>query len=57
MPATSTDPPDWWSHERIVDYISWSEKVVEGLRGVNPDLEELFSKTLAEAKDKYLRTI
>jgi GTP diphosphokinase / guanosine-3',5'-bis(diphosphate) 3'-diphosphatase len=48
------DPPDWWSHERIIDYMNWSEKVVSGLRGVNPDLEKLFDITLAEAQTKYL---
>ena len=48
------DPPDWWSHERIVEYIGWSEKVVEGLKGVSPELESIFNRTLSEAKDKYL---
>ncbi|HBQ82967.1 MAG: hypothetical protein A2X04_06310 [Bacteroidetes bacterium GWF2_41_9] len=48
------DPPDWWTHYRIVEYLSWAEKVVEGLKGVNPELENLFYKTLAEAREKYL---
>jgi GTP diphosphokinase / guanosine-3',5'-bis(diphosphate) 3'-diphosphatase len=47
------DPPDWWSYERIVEYINWSEKVVAGLKGVNPELESLFNKTLADAREKY----
>jgi len=48
------DPPDWWAHERIIEYMKWSEKVVSGLKGVNPALEELFDKTLAEAWSKYV---
>lgn len=50
----TVDPPDWWTHYRIVEYLSWAEKVVEGLKGVNPELENLFYKTLAEAREKYL---
>lgn len=48
------DPPDWWSHERIVEYINWSGKVVAGLSGVNSNLEEIFQKTLNEAKEIYI---
>ena len=48
------DPPDWWTHYRIVEYLDWSEQVVNGLRGVNADLESLFYKTLAEARNKYV---
>jgi len=47
------DPPDWWTNERILEYMNWSEKVVAGLKGVNPELEKLFFETLAEAKNKY----
>jgi len=48
------DPPDWWTHYRIVEYLDWSEQVVNGLTGVNPMLEELFFNTLAEARKKYV---
>jgi guanosine-3',5'-bis(diphosphate) 3'-pyrophosphohydrolase len=47
------DPPDWWTKERILEYMNWSEKVVAGLKGVNPQLEKLFFETLSEAKNKY----
>jgi guanosine-3',5'-bis(diphosphate) 3'-pyrophosphohydrolase len=47
-------PPDWWTHYRIVEYLEWSEQVVNGLKGVNPALEDLFDKTLAEARSKYV---
>jgi len=47
------DPPDWWTNERIIEYIDWSEKVVAGLKGVNPELESIFYSTVSEAKTKY----
>jgi len=48
------DPPDWWTHYRIVEYLDWSEQVVNGLKGVNPVLESLFFNTLTEARKKYV---
>jgi len=37
-----TSPPADWSTQRKAEYIEWASKVVEGLRGVNPRLEEIF---------------
>ncbi len=48
------DPPGWWSNDRILEYISWAEQVFEGLKGVNPVLEDIFRKTVAEARFKYM---
>ncbi len=47
------DPPEWWDQKRINEYIDWSEKVVSGLKGVNPALEDLFYETHARAREKY----
>jgi guanosine-3',5'-bis(diphosphate) 3'-pyrophosphohydrolase len=44
-----TPPPDW-SLQRKVDYLNWSERVVEGLRGGSPGLETLYDNVLAEGK-------
>jgi GTP diphosphokinase / guanosine-3',5'-bis(diphosphate) 3'-diphosphatase len=44
-------PPAKWSDERRLDYVNWSERVVAGLRGVNPALEKLYDQTLSEAKE------
>lgn len=44
-----TPPPDW-SLQRKVDYLNWSERVVEGLRGTSPGLESLYDNVLAEGK-------
>jgi guanosine-3',5'-bis(diphosphate) 3'-pyrophosphohydrolase len=49
----TTDPPVGWHYERIIEYFDWAEKVVSGLRGVNPVLEKMFDDSLAEARLKY----
>ena len=43
-------PPANWSQQRKLEYIDWSERVVAGLRGANPELEHLYDETLAEAR-------
>lgn len=39
-----------WSERRKKQYFEWSEKVVEGCKGVNPKLDEAFKAILIEAK-------
>jgi guanosine-3',5'-bis(diphosphate) 3'-pyrophosphohydrolase len=46
----SNKPPLDWSAERCAEYLLWSEKVVNGCRGVNPPLEREFDRVLAEAR-------
>ncbi len=43
------DPPIDWSLERRHEYLDWTKKVVDGLRGQNPALENRFDAVLAEA--------
>ncbi len=43
-------PPAHWPFERRVDYLAWAEKVVSGLRGCNPRMEELFDETMTRAR-------
>jgi guanosine-3',5'-bis(diphosphate) 3'-pyrophosphohydrolase len=43
--------PMTWSHRRKRQYFEWSEKVVEGCRGMNAQLDEAFDKILREAFD------
>jgi GTP diphosphokinase / guanosine-3',5'-bis(diphosphate) 3'-diphosphatase len=43
-------PPADWSMERKQEYLSWSERVVAGLRGVSPRLESHYDELLAEGK-------
>ena len=37
-------PPVGWSLERKREYFDWAKSVVDGLRGVNPRLEEAFDR-------------
>ena len=43
-------PPKDWSRQRCQEYVLWSEKVVAGLRGINPPLEAYYDKFLTQAK-------
>jgi guanosine-3',5'-bis(diphosphate) 3'-pyrophosphohydrolase len=45
-----TMPPTSWSLERRREYLLWTEKVVTGLRGTNPALEEYYDHELASGK-------
>jgi guanosine-3',5'-bis(diphosphate) 3'-pyrophosphohydrolase len=44
-------PPAGWSLARRQDYFDWAEAVVEGLRGINPELEAVFDRELAGRPD------
>ena len=45
-------PPLEWSQERIRDYLHWAAQVVEGVRGVNPELEAMFDAMLKKSEKK-----
>ena len=45
------NPPDW-PYERKIEYVEWGERVFDGLRGVNRDLEKHFDELVEEAKSK-----
>lgn len=49
------NPPDGWSDQRRLEYVEWGERVVNGLRGVNENLEKHFDKLIAEAKNKIMK--
>lgn len=49
--ADVTDDPDPdWSLERRQEYVTWAEKVVAALRGVNPELEAVFDEMASRAR-------
>jgi len=52
--AIAHTPPENWTKERKLEYLQWANDVVDGLRGVNGELEKYFDKTLAEARKKIL---
>jgi guanosine-3',5'-bis(diphosphate) 3'-pyrophosphohydrolase len=43
-------PPLTWSQGRKQEYLLWTEKVVEGLRGANARLENHYDELLAKGK-------
>lgn len=46
----TNDPPDDWSMERRSAYLDWTENVIDGLRGQNPELEALYDQAVAEGR-------
>lgn len=50
----TTNPPSWWTLQRIIEYFDWAENVVAGLRGVNSKLENMFDECLHEGRAKYI---
>jgi guanosine-3',5'-bis(diphosphate) 3'-pyrophosphohydrolase len=45
-------PPAGWSRERKLEYLDWTEKVIDELAGTNECLERLYRERLAEARRK-----
>lgn len=43
-------PPSGWSQERKREYLKWTKKVVDQLRGINPGLEDIYYKKYIEAE-------
>jgi guanosine-3',5'-bis(diphosphate) 3'-pyrophosphohydrolase len=48
------DPPTHWETRRILGYLDWTERVVNGCRGANAALERQYDELLAEARGHYL---
>ena len=49
----TNNPPAGWSKERRLEYVDWGEKVVNGLRGANKDLENYFDETVRKARAMF----
>ena len=47
-------PPAHWPHQRRVDYLTWADSVVSGLRGCNKQMEELYDETMRRAQAKLI---
>lgn len=50
------NPPAGWSKERRLEYIEWGEKVINGLRGVNENLEKHFDELIIAAREAIDKT-
>lgn len=46
-------PPASWSRDRKLEYLTWSEAVVDGCRGVNDGLERRFDEVLAMVREAF----
>ncbi|MDP6467813.1 MAG: HD domain-containing protein [Pirellulaceae bacterium] len=44
--------PANWDADRKVQYLDWAVSVIDGCRGVNQTLDELFDQTITEARDR-----
>lgn len=49
------NPPENWSVGDCLEYIDWGEKVVQGVRGTNPDLETLFDSLVKKARAALIK--
>ncbi len=47
----SEKPPAGWSDKRRLEYVEWGEKVIDGVRGVNSNLEKHFDELVAAARE------
>jgi guanosine-3',5'-bis(diphosphate) 3'-pyrophosphohydrolase len=45
-------PPEGWSLQRCSEYLDWSQRVVDGLRGGCAALDEHYDMRLQEAREK-----
>jgi (p)ppGpp synthase/HD superfamily hydrolase len=48
--SVTHSPPKGWSMERRLEYLEWSEGVVDGCRGTNEGLEAHYDQTLLECR-------
>jgi len=48
--SLATSPPAHWPMQRRADYVVWTSKVVQGLRGASGVLEQQFDQAAADAE-------
>jgi (p)ppGpp synthase/HD superfamily hydrolase len=51
--AIAASPPSDWSVKRRIEYVKWARKVADGLRGVNPKLDEQFDEAARAAERSF----
>jgi len=47
------NPPEKWTLERKLEYLDWACDVVEGVRGTNEALENIFDEWITKARKFY----
>ena len=48
--SVTTSPPADWPTQRCADYVTWTTKVVQGLRGASDLLEQEFDRAATDAE-------
>lgn len=48
----SEAPPAGWTLQRRIEYLDWTERVVDGLTDLNPALEQRYREALARARER-----
>jgi GTP diphosphokinase / guanosine-3',5'-bis(diphosphate) 3'-diphosphatase len=51
--AVEASPPADWSIKRRIEYVEFARKVIAGLRGANPKLEEQFDEAALAAERSF----
>jgi guanosine-3',5'-bis(diphosphate) 3'-pyrophosphohydrolase len=51
--AIAASPPSDWSVKRRIEYVKRARKVADGLRGVNPKLEEQIDEAARAAERSF----
>jgi guanosine-3',5'-bis(diphosphate) 3'-pyrophosphohydrolase len=46
-------PPAGWDSQTQNDYLDWTERVINKIKGVNPDLESMYDEMLEMTRQKY----
>lgn len=46
-------PPSGWQQERKLDYLTWAEQVMAGLKGANPVLEKHLADLIAKGRQVF----
>ena len=49
--SVTETPPAKWPLSRRQEYLEWTEQVCAGLRGCNPELEQLYDQLLREGRE------
>ena len=46
-------PPADWPNQRKHEYFQWADKVIDGVKGTNSQLEKIFSELVTEGVSKF----
>ena len=47
-------PPAGWDSEMQIEYLDWTERVINKIKGINTDLENTYDEMLEKTRQKYV---